>query len=523
MISHACIALTITSLLMLQVMATGKQQAHKKSHRMIGNRNLWQVGKTHEQEQTLNDNVTPQGDPSGKDGSSNRQQDTKGYQGPECDKGEQIGKLPLCWPKNYEKHVRPDKEKATEVKVHIGFSDVEEINDQLMNIKFHLHITLSWSDPRLEMTKNFNETSSKDNDSSDGDESIEASKDKKAQEKGESRVRIIDPDLLRKFWIPDVTIRNLIDVQYLHMLKQQSTLKVYENKTVVYSFAARLNIGCKFYFAGYPLDNQQCLFQLGSNSYTNDEMTFSGSFYHPYERQRPLPMTFDLVKLTENETVVTMSNEGSDVEQTFSFYGFKIICYRQVLGFIFRTYLPATMLVFVSWVSFMIEQKQVTGRLALLVVLTLTLINIFNAIMDKAPATSSTSAIEIYVMACLVSVALALMEFAFVVCNKSPIVKQLAKKLPDEKLKSLTKKIADNESDSEDSDNTRKQKKKARAKHKVMHLFKKSRKASQKYFDPNYIDSVSCCLFPMLFFIFAICYWSYFLYLKMSVPPDIPD
>ena len=165
----------------------------------------------------------------------------------------------------------------------------------------------------------------------------------------------------------------------------------------------------------------------------------------------------------------------------------------------------------------MIEQKQVTGRLALLVVLTLTLINIFNAIMDKAPATSSTSAIEIYVMACLVSVALALLEFAFVVCNKSPIVKQLKKNLPEEKLQTLKDKIGqDHDSD---SDGGKKRRRKAKGKH----FFKKSGKIAKNYFDPNYIDSVSCCLFPTLFLIFAICYWSYFLYLKINEPLGSED
>jgi len=79
------------------------------------------------------------------------------------------------------------------------------------------------------------------------------------------------------------------------MARPQTSLRIFANSTLEYRFSARATIGCSFFFDNYPLDRQECDFLVGSESHGNDEMVFEGKFFHPMERQRPLPVSFELV------------------------------------------------------------------------------------------------------------------------------------------------------------------------------------------------------------------------------------
>ena len=88
---------------------------------------------------------------------------------------------------------------------------------------------------------------------------------------------------------------------------------------------------------------------------------------------------------------------------------------RKKIPIFFQVYLTSTLLVFVAWVSFLINPTAVPGRMGLLVTVFLVLINIFIGVKRDSPKSSGfLSAIDIFLVVCLGHVFCAILEYALV-------------------------------------------------------------------------------------------------------------
>ena len=58
----------------------------------------------------------------------------------------------------------------------------------------------------------------------------------------------------------------------------------------------------------------------------------------------------------------------------------------------------------VSWISFVVPPDEIPGRMALLITLFLVLVNIFNTVTTNTPKAEGLTAIEIWMLSCLLFV-----------------------------------------------------------------------------------------------------------------------
>jgi len=70
----------------------------------------------------------------------------------------------------------------------------------------------------------------------------------------------------------------------------------------------------------------------------------------------------------------------------------------------------------VSWISFIIDPKVIPGRMSLLVILFLVIINVFNNVRSNAPSSGSTklNAIDGFIMTCIFMIFSAIIEYALI-------------------------------------------------------------------------------------------------------------
>ena len=94
-----------------------------------------------------------------------------------------------------------------------------------------------------------------------------------------------------------------------------------------------------------------------------------------------------------------------------------MVMHRNVYGYIITYYLPSGLFVIVSWISFLIPFDVIPGRMTLLVTLFLVLINIFNAITTNIPKAEGLTAIEVWMLICILFVFGALAEYTFILFN----------------------------------------------------------------------------------------------------------
>ena len=89
--------------------------------------------------------------------------------------------------------------------------------------------------------------------------------------------------------------------------------------------------------------------------------------------------------------------------------GFKLTLRRKMGFYIITYYFPTGMFVIVSWISFLVPPESVPGRMTILVTVFLCLVNIFNSITNKIPKADGLTAIEAFIIICIIFVFGALM------------------------------------------------------------------------------------------------------------------
>ena len=89
--------------------------------------------------------------------------------------------------------------------------------------------------------------------------------------------------------------------------------------------------------------------------------------------------------------------------------GFELKLKRKMAHYIITYYLPTGMFVIVSWISFLVPPESVPGRMTILVTVFLCLVNIFNSITNNIPKADGLTAIEAFIIVCIVFVFLALL------------------------------------------------------------------------------------------------------------------
>ena len=82
--------------------------------------------------------------------------------------------------------------------------------------------------------------------------------------------------------------------------------------------------------------------------------------------------------------------------------------------YIITYYFPAGMFVIVSWISFLVPPESVPGRMTILVTVFLVLVNIFNSITSNIPKADGLTAIESFIIVCIIFVFGALIEYAVI-------------------------------------------------------------------------------------------------------------
>ena len=106
----------------------------------------------------------------------------------------------------------------------------------------------------------------------------------------------------------------------------------------------------------------------------------------------------------------TYPEMGND---TYSTVGFDLELKRHYTKHVLNFYLPSLLFVVASWMSFLIPPDAIPGRMSLLITLLLTQISLFSTVSQIQPPTKYPTALEIWILFCLILIFLALLAYAY--------------------------------------------------------------------------------------------------------------
>ena len=298
-----------------------------------------------------------------------------------------------CLPSNYSKFELPNPGGINPIAVEILIEEVLRINDKDYSITFSCYYNINWPDKRITLTKEFG----------------------KEQLKPGMNVTM-NPDIIvpmnlemtKDLWLPNVMIYNLKTYKVMDVLSKLAGLWITADYTVSYSEATHITFICPMHFDKFPLDTQSCKFLVGSYSYDDSQMTFktqNAKYNNKDSNSIALDYEIEIKPLSAEDSLLVFEGLGN-----FSLAGFELVLRRYVSTYIITYYLPSGLFVIVSWISFLIPMDVIPGRMALLVTLFLVLVNIFNNVTTNTPKAEGLTAIEAWMLACILFVFGALIE-----------------------------------------------------------------------------------------------------------------
>ena len=161
-------------------------------------------------------------------------------------------------------------------------------------------------------------------------------------------------------------------------------------------------------FEKYPLESQQCQVRVGSYYSPIEVVNCTADFDYNHQFQPILQYSINIEPLPSRyQTYKALGDYWATC-------GFNILLKRERLPIFFQVYLTSTLLVIVSWASFIINPVVVPGRMGLLITILLVLINIFIAAKHHAPTSKSLNLVDFFLVICIGEVFAAVVEYAIV-------------------------------------------------------------------------------------------------------------
>ncbi|XP_036402920.1 gamma-aminobutyric acid receptor subunit pi [Megalops cyprinoides] len=219
----------------------------------------------------------------------------------------------------------------------------------------------------------------------------------------------LDGRLVELLWVPDTFI---VDSKksFLHDITVENRLiRIFPNGTVLYALRITTTVACNMDLTKYPMDKQTCTLQLESWGYNiNDVM-----FY--WTRGNDSVSGLDTLRLAQYTVEDHYTSVSEAIYETGNYP--KLIFHfelkRSILYFILETYVPSSLLVVLSWVSFWISQSSVPARICIGVTTVLTMTTLMMGARTSLPnANCFIKAIDVYLGICFSFIFGALIEYA---------------------------------------------------------------------------------------------------------------
>lgn len=399
---------------------------------------------------------------------------------------------------NYDKALRPYYEKGTPTFVNCtllieSFGNIEEAN---MEYRVYAYFHLAWKDPRLSGKLN--------------------------------RTINLKGDQIRNVWVPDPYCYNARESNMMSPDEEtHSNLKIKPDGEIYYSRGLTLLASCSMDLKYFPLDSQMCFLKFGSYGHTVEDIIFKwapGETDIGIGREELAQFVYTGSSLESGVADISTGNY-STITAKFSFK-------RRIGYYLIQVYFPDVFVVVLSWIVFWMEKDDIGNRMALGITTILTIMFLLGSLNGNLPKVSYPKALDWYLLFSFSFVFLSLIESTVVFlfagkANKNEKIKCKKHTIP------LTTRIASSlkcfvRSKSADVNNASDDYKGVSendlemgfrpskadkalvddAEAEVPH--NRSTKIKRMEKKASNIDRVSRILFPLVFLVFNLFYWTFF-------------
>jgi len=238
----------------------------------------------------------------------------------------------------YDSRIRPSgingTDSATTVYVNIFVRSFSKIDDVKMEYSFQITMRQQWNDKRLRFKEKLNKIM-------------------------EERIKYLTLTDSSKVWMPDTFFRNEKIGAFHNILTPNLYIRIFPDGDVLFSIRISITCACSMHLALFPLDEQKCSLDIASYGWTKNDLVYVWKTSGNPVQLAPnltLPGGFKLGAYgSEYCDVITATGAYSCLRVNLLFV-------RQLSFFVVTVYVPCTMTVSVSWMSFWLDHRPPTGK-----------------------------------------------------------------------------------------------------------------------------------------------------------------
>ncbi|XP_077979483.1 glycine receptor subunit alpha-2-like [Glandiceps talaboti] len=372
----------------------------------------------------------------------------------------------------YSEYNRPNITSGTPVmiSVELFITDIYSVSEVSMEYEISLFLIQEWFEPRL----TFN-----------GSDYIDLR---------------AGSDLMQKVWTPDSYFANQRRGKIHDITMKNAQMRISPNGLIVYDMRLTLTLTCYMRLQRFPIDTQTCSIVFESFGYTSRDVIFKWK-----------PNGASMENILMADFIISKSSISAELRNytlgTYSRLTCTFVLERKMMYYIMENYLPSTLLVILSWVSFWIGIETTPARASIGITTVLALTTLTSGARANLPRVSYIKAIDIWMFSCSFFVFAALLEFAFVIYLKKwyEVKEQNQKSIQDET----------NLDPSEQNERViNAETYTSSVTPPTMHRLSPTddqQKSGLNRNIPVRIDEISRLLFPTAFILFSCVYWFYFM------------
>ncbi|PAA69372.1 hypothetical protein BOX15_Mlig008197g1 [Macrostomum lignano] len=295
--------------------------------------------------------------------------------------------------KGYDKSLRPVMKEAgaTVITSYINIRSMGPISELHMDYALDLYFRQRWQDPRLRYDM-FNISNNM------------------------SAGLILSMRMLDNIWKPDTYFINGKG-SYMHTLTTPNKLiRLHPNGEILYSMRLTVKASCPMQLRYFPMDEQICPLIFGSYGYPSSDILYRWKQVTTGIERSPVVIStnvtlsqFNLTTSPEVRRHFRITRRGN-----FSVLSVYFHLVRHTGFFIIQVYLPCSLLVVLSWVSFWINREATADRVSLGITAVLTLTTLCHDSRQDLPRVGYATALDYFIVTCYSFLIGSIVEFACV-------------------------------------------------------------------------------------------------------------
>ncbi|XP_071549815.1 gamma-aminobutyric acid receptor subunit beta isoform X12 [Panulirus ornatus] len=282
----------------------------------------------------------------------------------------------------YDKRIRPKYgESHVDVGITMHILSISSLSEVQMDFTLDFYFRQHWTDPRLSFP-----------------------------DRGGLDELTVGSEYLQKIWVPDTFFANEKKSYFHTATTSNEMLRITNKGKVLRSIRLTITASCPMNLQYFPMDRQLCIIEIESFGYSMDHIRLS---WHAGDRSVVIEPDVSLPQFRvlgyNRKTIISSTSTGN-----YSRLLCEIMFVRSMGYYLIQIYIPSSLIVVISWVSFWLNRSATPARVSLGVTTVLTMTTLMSSTNAALPKISYVKSIDVYLGTCFVMVFASLLEYAAV-------------------------------------------------------------------------------------------------------------